>query len=224
MPLSTELQRTLKDAITSYNYPCVTFDFAVAREILHDSMPGVERAILSALRSDDLERVKDGLSNILCWGYARAGYRDYRVTRFRRKITPAKLSEAQQLFSRTPGPGVIEIKKLRMPEFSGMAFVSKIRMFLDPDHWVVLDRKLMKLRSTQPRTIFSVAPMPPHAVIVPITLAMVEFYESWYRLCVAIATEYFTPDGFRAVDIERGVFWLIESGQAEMAAIILAQA
>ena len=116
----------------SYAFPPDHFDFSRnAPERLADTR-AVEVAIGRELRSGDPERVKNGLSNILYWGYGQMGIRDTRVRRFRIKVTSSQLNQSCALFRRSRLPSVVEIKSLSLPEFARLSFVSKIRMFLDP--------------------------------------------------------------------------------------------
>ena len=51
-----------------------------------------------------------------------------RRRKFLDKVTPCSLSKASDLFSCTGDLSIVEIKNLRLPQFSNMSFVSKIRM------------------------------------------------------------------------------------------------
>jgi hypothetical protein len=79
-------------------------------------------------------------SAILYWDYARTGYGDTRVQRFRREVDERGLHRASELFQNINGPAVKEIAGLKLPEFVGLSFISKVRMFLNPADYVVLDR------------------------------------------------------------------------------------
>ena len=58
-------------AIREYDFPTVTCDFdAGEKEIRHADMGGVEDRIRGLLISSSRKQVKDGLSNVLYWGYA----------------------------------------------------------------------------------------------------------------------------------------------------------
>ena len=96
-------------------------------------MYGVEVKIRQCLLSENLVELRMAYqtSSVQFGGYARVGYRSVRVERFRQGITAGQLLSAQQAFQNLAEPGVIEIKRLDMPEFSGLSFISKIRMFLD---------------------------------------------------------------------------------------------
>lgn len=222
MPVDARLQSVLLRAIAAYNFPRVVYDFTAGAERQHTSMLGVEQEIRDCLLSEDVQTIKNGLSNVLYWGYARIGFRDRRVQRFREKVTADQLLVARTLFSRLQGPGVIAIKKLGMPEFSGLSFVSKVRMFLDPTRYVTLDKTLMRLRDGDRPTIFHKVPMSRDRTTIPITRAMEAFYEEWCNLCREIAATDLRKPDIRAADVERGVFYLIGNDQLGLAAEILA--
>lgn len=100
--------------------------------------------------------VKNGLSNVLYWGFARMKkIRDFRFNRFREKVTRDNLCAATELFHTSGAPSLIKIKDLGLPEFSGMSFVSKIRMFLDPKKSATLDRQIMKIHRALPSTVLA---------------------------------------------------------------------
>lgn len=221
MPLDTRLRVALAEAIDAYDFPCVTYDFLANIEREHRSMRGVEEEIRKCLLSDNIEIVKNGLSNVLYWGYSRIGYRDHRVNEFREKATVDQLSEAQKLFAQLEGPGVVQIKKLRMPQFSGLSFISKVRMFLDPSNYVALDLKLMRLLEEIQQMIFHDVALRPNATTIRVTRTAEEFYEHWCDLCQRIARENFAGTDVRAVDVERAIFYLIGTDQAELATEIL---
>ena len=62
------------------------------------SICDVECFVRLQLLSQDLGEVRDGLSNVLYWGFYNAGYRDCRVEDFRQRVTLAKLRDASDLF------------------------------------------------------------------------------------------------------------------------------
>ena len=224
MPLDTRLRDALVAAIDAYDFPCVTYDFSLNVEREHHSMRSVEEEVRSCLLSDNIEIVKNGLSNVLYWGYSRIGYRDCRVSRFRKNVTTTQLSEAQTLFTRLEGPGVIRIKKLGLPELSGLSFISKVRMFLDPSNYVALDLKLMTLLEEIQQTIFQGTTLRPNATTIRVTRSAEKFYERWCDLCRRIARENFDGTAIRVVDIERAIFYLVDTNQPELAAKILTSA
>ena len=224
MALDKEHQEALLRAIRAYDFPSVTFDFTTGTEKPLASMLAVEQEIRECLLSEDTQTIKNGLSNVLYWGYARIGFRDYRVRRFRQTVTTNQLIDARTLFPRLQGPGVIAIKNLGLPEFSGLSFISKVRMFLDPSRYVTLDKKLMRLRDQDRPTIIHKVPMSHRLTSIPITRAMETFYEEWSGLCRKIAASDLSEHSIRAVDVERGVFFLVGNDQAGPAAEILTMA
>ena len=220
MALSSTLRTELWQAIQDYDFPFVTFDFMEKREIRHVSMRQVEACIWHQLHGGTSELVKDGLSNVLYWGYARTGFRWKRITDFRSKVTEQQLSDTTRLLRQFNGTGVRQLAKLGLLQFSGLSFLSKVRMFLDPANYVILDIQLLKLREQQPRTIL-------HEVVwregtsIRVTKKNEAVYEQWSALCRRAATDEFHDKGIRAVDIERGVFHLIQTGRAKLAADIV---
>ena len=221
--LDTRLRDALAAAIDAYDFPCVTYDFLVSIEREHCSMHSVEEEIRNCLLSDDIEIVKNGLSNVLYWGYSRIGYRNFRVNKFQEKVTNGQLLEAQRLFARLEGPGVVQIKKLCLPQFSGLSFISKVRMFLDPSNYVALDLKLMRLLEEIQQMIFHdiTLRLRTNATTIPVTGTAERFYERWCDLCRRIARENFDRTDVRAVDIERAIFYLVGTDQLELATEIL---
>ncbi len=224
MALNSHLQTALADAIRSYDFPCVVYDFVGGCELACNAMRDVELGIAGSLMDDDPVSVRDGLSNVLYWGYARIGYRDHRVSRFRKKVTYQQLAEAGKLFRQLEGPGLREIARLGLPEFSGMSFVSKVRMFLDPTAYVTLDQKLLKIRDEAVSTVLGEVSFSRAETRIRISGPNERAYEQWCELCRTIARRYFRATGVRAADVERGVFHLVDHGKAYVAAQVLAQA
>ena len=226
--LNAQQKLQLTDAVTAYDFPSVGYDFTLGQEIHFQDMRELERHIRDALLSGNPERIKDGLSNVLYWGYTRMGIRDTRVRRFRAGVTEDQLQEAAQLFQML-GPeddGLLRIKNLKLPQFSQISFVSKIRMFLDPENFAVLDNKLMKLRQSPVPTLFNTgAPVfLPASTSLRITYRSEAFYRQWCSLCRGLATNYFGPEQMRAVDIERAIFSMVDRGESDLAAEILRDA
>jgi len=216
MALSDELRDALRQAIRDYDFPFVTYDFVENREIRHQAMREVEERIRGQLLADEIERIRDGFSNILYWGYARIGYRWNRVTDFRERATASKLLSARTILRGLKQIGVRDIAKLRLPQFSGLSFVSKVRMFIDPANFVVLDTQLLKLKYQEQRTIFD-AIAHSKGQTIRITKNNEAGYELWCKLCRQIATTEFSNSGIRAADVERGVFHLIRVGRMQSA-------
>ena len=223
--LTIEQKRDLQKAIENYNFPTVAFDFKLNKELQFDNMHDLEKHVLNLLLNPDITAIKDGLSNVLYLGYATSGYRDYRVKLFRKNVTDHQLRVVGKLFQRTLQPSITEIKELRMPQFSGISFISKIRMFLDPESSAVLDKQIIKIKfSTHGK----------QTVLAKISYTLKESqlrpskpnsnaYEAWCQRLLEISTRNFDSK-YRAVDIERGLFALIRNGKLNYAAKILANA
>jgi hypothetical protein len=213
--LTGQQMQILRDAMAAYDYPSVVYSFRADRELNLPSMRDVESHITGALCSDDPEQIKDGLSNVLYWGYARSkGRQSDRVARFRNNVSREQLTMASQLFQEMSGPGVLKIKGLRLPQFSGMSFVSKIRMFLAPNDFVTLDLKLMaNLMQAKTVNMFHEAPYRLGDTSIRVTRKSEAFYQGWCDACRSLAVRYIHPEG-RAVDVERALFHLI--GQERM--------
>ena len=221
MPLSNSQVQALGDAIERYDYPRVTYDFRAKRELKHPTMREVETTIKNDLVSKHLDSVKYGMANVVYWGHRRAGYQWFRVQRFINDVTEQQLREAMDSFHSMRGAGLGSIKRLRLREFSGMSFVSKLRMFLDPRQFVVLDQTLMELASAKTHTLF--AKVKQHKTSVPITQPNERRYAEWSQLCVRGSETYFTGTGVIAVDIERGIYQLVNEDRLDIAAELVAQ-
>jgi hypothetical protein len=221
MALSNALISSLRHAIQDYDFPFVTFDYRLKLETQHQSMRQVEAVIQQQLRADKLDLVKDGLSNVLYWGYARTGYRWTRINDLRANVTEQQLADARQVLGGLTGPGVRKIAKLKIPQLSGLSFVSKVRMFLDPTNYVVLDTKLLKLHEQARSTVF-------HRInwnagtSIYVSEQNEAIYDEWCALCRRAAKNELGVTDVRAADVERGIFHLIQLGETELAAEIVA--
>ena len=208
MPLTAQQIRTLQSSIGSYNFPAVYYDFRNGRAILCISMTAVEIAIKVLLLSSNLTDVKNGLSNIIYWGYANSGYRDYRVSTFRNKITNTQINSFKTLVAASPVPSLDSLKLLGMPQFSGISFLSKITMFLNPSTNCVLDLQIAKLKSNPgPRALDNLAV---NKTSIPANNYNNRLYSQWCTECSLASGRYYKMI-YRAVDIERGLFHLIQT-------------
>jgi len=205
--LKKEQITRITNAITSFDFPSIVYDFKHEKELVFQTIQEVEAHIRNSLTSNDPVQVKDGLSNIVYWGESRSGYRSFRVGDFRRRVTAHQLDNATGLFPTLEGTSLREIKKIGLPRFSNMTFVSKIRMFLDPSNYVVLDLKLMKLGNTTPQNIFS--RMNRQETHMPLTTHNESCYEEWCTICRCAGSQYWDPPK-RAVDVERGIYQLVD--------------
>src|SRR4030042_962909 len=153
MPLNSQQLAALSTAISEYSYPKVLFDFVKSKEIRYMSMRELETDIRRDQISGNPDDVKRGLSNVLYWGHRTTGFCKTRVEKFREQVTARQLSETTKMLVSLQGAGLLTLKGLKLPEFSNVSFLSKLRMFLDPDKWVVLDRNLMNLADLNPNTV-----------------------------------------------------------------------
>lgn len=221
MSLDRQKVHALGEAIAAYRFPAVYFDFGSGREVggCDIDMRQVESAIASMLRASVLDRVRDGLANVIYWGYAQIGYRNERVRRFRDQVTKDQLHAFADLVS-SGTPRLTTIGALRLPQFSGVSFVSKVLMFLEPDHYCVLDKQLLKLGAGSGNRAL-------HRVVagtqIRITIENENAYDSWRAECAAISRRYFAGR-YRVVDIERGFFHLVQSKRVNAAREIYAAA
>lgn len=223
MTLSREQLNILSDAIKGYSFPCVYFNFLNGRSLQKPDMLSVEGHIRDDLLSGNPDLVKNGLSNILYWGFAQVGYRDRRVALFRTQITHGQLYDAAQLFSDMHDDGLREIKRIGLPQFSGMSFISKVRMFLDPANYVVLDQQILKINTYPGKTLLKDIAFGPKETQIRISENNCHVYINWCRKCRDISTTFYKGK-HRAVDIERGFFTLIQRGQVKIATEILSRA
>jgi hypothetical protein len=220
MQLSEHQKEELQRAIEDYAFPPDYFDFVRNAPERQANTKAVEVKINTELTSGDPERVKNGLSNVLYWGYARMGIRDFRVQRFRTKVTAPQLRNSGELFHRCSRPSVVRVRKLGLPEFSGLSFVSKIRMFLDPDNSATLDWQIMRIHGCCPETLLAGFRVGKNATQIQITTHNARAYEAWCGKVKQISKRYFNGQ-LRAADVERGFFQLVQCGKAALAAQIL---
>lgn len=221
MPITPQQVQLLYAAINGYAFPPAYFDYSAGAPIVGPTMRQVEGLIKSDLLAGSPFRIKDGLSNILYWGFAQmGGLALVRVNRFRTAVNQAQLQAACQLIAATPRPTLFEIKALGLPQFSAVSFVSKVRMFLDPDRSATLDQQIMKIHNVSQSTVL--ASVRRSKTSIPVTKANSLAYESWCDRLEFIRNTYLPT--LRVVDIERGLFYFVQSGQVAVAAQLLANA
>jgi len=98
MPLSPSQKEALHKAIKEYSFPPEYYDFILDRPERLENTRAVEARIQVDLISSNINLVKNGLSNVLHWGFARMRYRGIRVTDFWTKVITAQLEAATSLF------------------------------------------------------------------------------------------------------------------------------
>ncbi|WP_027467874.1 hypothetical protein [Deefgea rivuli] len=213
MPLTTQQIGDLQKSIIGYAFPPVYFDFTNNMEIHAGSIAEVEARIRTLLTSSNTQEIEHGLANVIYWGNANAGYQMHRVMEFRKHITQSQLQEFQALVSGGKIPTLINILKLKMPQFSGISFVSKIIAFLDPVNYCVLDLLLSRLNGINHSKALSTLKF---TTQIGVTSSNSLVYYSWCKECIAISHRYY-GGAYRAIDIERGFFNLIQGGNLSLA-------
>jgi len=209
MSLTPAQVAQLHDAITGYTFPAVYFDFDIDKEIAAQTMTAVETVIATQLRANAALMVKFGLANVLYWGYAQIGYRGKRVNDFMDNVTEQHITAFQRLITADVVPALVQIKNIRLPQYSGMSFISKILMFLHPKTYCVLDKQLAKLRTPGSPKILNDLVFGENETQIRITSHNEAIYNGWRNECAAISQIYFQGT-YRVVDIERGFFTLIQ--------------
>lgn len=220
MKLEEKHIRQLAAAVSEYDFPLVAYDFGnEAEKNDFRSYLELERFVRAQLLSDKHEDVKNGLSNVIYWGYAtsRGRQRD-RVEKFRSEVNDQQIFQFSKIVQ-SYGIRLQDVARCSLPQFSKISFISKILMFLDPTKNVTLDLQLSKIRDARTSTSFRNLTIYP--TYIPVTPLNEAFYSAWCRTCCYAAQEYFATDGIRGVDVERGFFTLIRNGQVETAANIL---
>lgn len=221
-----EYAARLRGAVGRYDHPTIFYDYRAARERRCEDVRGVEERIGALLRSRDPDRIRDGLSNVLYWGYARQpGRRDFKVRAFR-DATPAgdpKLRRFAELVGAvrerpaSAAAALLDVRRSRLHLFGQMSFATKILMFLDP-RFPVLDLKLAGAFAGggfEPLTGLRFGPGG-----IRVTANNAGVYARWTCWCREIArlvnAEAEEEPALRAVDVERAVFALAdESGGGE---------
>ena len=239
----------LCEIIGKYDFPAITYNFAKNEEIRHCSMLAVEHYIGGLLHSECLEDVKNGLSNVLYWGWAqKPGLRDFRVGDFRSWACNLKKTDSDKLKGKldrfkqlakelggsssndqgpSGGSGLAKIEELELRQFSKMSFVSKILMFLDPARYPVLDREIANAYAN---SFFApLKDLKKDNTSIPITgkNKNPDVYDEWACWCREIAKVVNeSPESpcnhFRAVDVERALFTLAQRGVTYDARLLLA--
>lgn len=202
--------------MSGYNYPPELYDFAEKKPLVLKNMRELEHKLRNDLLSNNPEKVKFALANVVYWGFASTRLADVRSKRFLKGITEKQIENAIKLFSRMSGNSLKDIKNIEMPQFSNMSLCSKLRMFLDPTNYVVLDSKLLKLKEAKTKTLFQ--EMQKYSISIPISRVNCEQYDKWCSVCKNTASRYYSKNNAIAVDIERGIFHLINKEHLEKAA------
>lgn len=213
MPLTTQQVTDLQASITGYAFPPVYYDFYADAQVNAGTMQELELVIRNLLISPNPQDVKYGLANVIYWGNANAGYQMNRVMKFINGVTNQQISQFQGLVAGGVIPTLHQIFQLHMPQFSGISFISKIIAFLDPTNYAVLDLLLARLRNMQGhKSLYRLK----IGTQIRVTAVNSAAYYAWCQECQTISNQYY-GGVYRAVDIERGIFNLIQNGQMQLA-------
>ena len=140
--------------------------------------------------------------------------------RFRKGVTLNHFTQFQALVAASSVPSLSKLKALKIPEYSGVSFISKILAFLDPDQYCVLDQQLARLgagsgASALHRLRFGTR--------IDVTAHNEVVDDAWRAECRHISAQYFRGR-HRVVDVERGFFQLVQTNQLPLAQQIYAAA
>ncbi|HGW5373333.1 TPA: hypothetical protein ACNIJL_002321 [Pseudomonas aeruginosa] len=219
MPLNPIQVNTLRSAINAYGFPPTHYDFNAMTPVYSTNMTGVEKAIQTMLLSSSPAVVKQGLANVLYWGYAQIGFGPNRLHRFWNIVTATQIAQFQALILTHSVPSLRQLRAIGMPEFSGISFLSKVLMFLDPVNYCVLDLQLAGIRITPPTR--SLHRLVVHGTTIGATFHNQNIYNAWCADCANINHLYY-GGAYRVADIERGFFQLIQTGNLQTAQTIYA--
>jgi hypothetical protein len=219
MPLTPPQILQLQNAITGFNFPPVYFDFDNNIEVVAQNMTEIETEIAGQLRSQERSITKYGLANVLYWGFAQIGFRQNRINDFLNKVSDRQTIAFQDLMRQNEMPTMVAIKNIGLPQYSGMSFISKILMFLNPLTYCVLDQQLAKLRTPGSPKILNHLVFAENETQIRITTHNEVVYNGWRNECATISQMYFQGT-YRVVDIERGFFNLIQQNNLQYAMAI----
>jgi len=233
-----------KDSNTKYN---AKNDFKDRFKNPHNSnsnfnntMLDVEKYIYDLLYSHKTNEVENGLLNVLYWGnYTNSRLKYVRINDFYNFKTehPIKMNTNIDRFqtwlkkiqtTRNKESNIIDIQNMCIPGFkSGISFTSKLLMFLNPEHYPVLDMKIAKIYARQ-SSFPSLEYLTLRGGSIPIQTTNVACYENWACWCRNIANKvngihsFSCRKNIRAVDVERTLFVLADSYALDARNIILA--
>jgi hypothetical protein len=209
----------LYEAMLQYSYPKWLFDIETNREWEAISYSHLERCIQSQLRSSDLLTVKAGLANVVYWGNAQQGTRYYKVEKFIADVTEQQLVRFSE-FLRGDRLTPSLLRACDVTYFSQLSFVSKVLMFLDPDRYVTLDLQLAQLGEIGGTHVLS--PLHAEKTGIRISEQNAKTYDSWCLHCKTWADAFPACRGVRAVDVERGIFGIVQrNGHQEAVRFLL---
>ena len=188
----------LESAIHSYSFPLVYFDFERGEEQSTKNIRELEEIIADMLHSHDPQVIRYGLANILYWGHANAGYRMHRVETFLAKVTYEQIEAFQSLLAKDEVPTLKELRQLKMPQYSGISFLSKILAFLSPQTHAVLDLLLSRMATPEGSKAIDQLKVTTQIVV---TASNSAAYYRWCVECEKISREIFSGK-YRVDEIE----------------------
>lgn len=215
MALNPSQIHALEQAINNYQFPLEYYDFRMppaANPRLASSVQHLESAIYMDLTSSVSARIEEGLANIIYWGNAGAGFRQHRFSSFLNKIKSFHPYSDFSSLLLTGAVSLGSIKKLGYPGYSGISFVSKVLMFLDPQNFCVLDLQISKLGMPGRAIGRALDLLKVNPTIIPITAHNERVYNLWREECRLISAAYYSG-AYRVADVERGFFQLIRNGR-----------
>lgn len=213
--LTSQQINTLEKSIRGYSFPAIYFDFASHVERKAGNMSNLETIIHDMLTSQKQQQVKYGLANIIYWGNAKAGYKINRAYKFL-NVTPAQVRDFQSIVANPKMLSLQAIKKIGMPQYSGISFISKVLMFMNPKKYCILDSRIADLANQSgTKAIYNLK----INAQLPVTNHNCKIYCQWCKECKKISNQYYSGK-YRVVDIERGFFNLIQKGRLSDAQMI----
>ncbi len=208
MALNSTQINQLDFAIQQNLLPAIYFDFVTEKSVHAASMSEVENVIGQQLRSAATQAVKHGLANIIYWGYANTEYRDQWVSHFLQRANDDVLRDFQrELAAQGALLDLIQLKKIRLPLYSGMSSLSKVLTFLNPQDYCVLDAPLAQLKAVPNRALHQMTFQTGRQVAV--TQHNQTIHNQWRAECAAINQKYFAGK-YKTVEIQRGFSYLID--------------
>ncbi len=201
-----------QNAVQTYNFPLVGRGFETNENDIFADVGRLEQYVGGLLKHDNNIEVKYGLANVLFWGYYNIGYRDVRVAEFMDGCTEEKINLFKGLLQNNAIPTLNQIKSIKLPQYSGISFISKILMFLNPMEYCVLDLQILKMRIAGGARALDRIVFGENENQIRVTRHNETCYNSWRAECRSIKNTYFQDMAFRVVDIERGFFNMIQNG------------
>lgn len=217
-----------------------SYDPETHAAVIHADFGTLEKYIAADLTSGDPTRTRRGFLSVMWWGMHGGDQRfmPARFTSLEAARSPHKYELAASLLPAlatvfTGAAHLYILKGLGLPGYSGVSFVSKLRMFTLPYRYVVLDTKLVRMQNTtgRARNVLDAVHVtrteqrkPEGSVTRQVSIAVNDHnelaYEAWSRLCRRIAEDDFQGEVLHgrfvnAADVERGFFALVGAGRTD---------